>query len=125
MNPTIPVQIIADGSRNVLRIAFTGNVAAADLIQYRATSIVALNALKPDFSLCVDLTDLVKMDLDCVPDIEQNMELLRDHGVKLVVRIIPDRSKDIGLSIMSLFHYPRGLKMLTVETRAEAERLLK
>ncbi|MEO6001903.1 MAG: hypothetical protein ABIZ04_00290 [Opitutus sp.] len=124
MSASTPVQITADGQRNILRITFAGNVTSADLIQYRADSMKALEALRPEFTLCVDLTDLVNMDFDCVPYIEQNMELVRDHGVKLVVRIIPDRTKDIGLSIMSLFHYRRGLKMLTVETRAEAEHLL-
>jgi hypothetical protein len=38
----------------------------------------------------------------------------------MVVRIIPDPRKDIGLSIMSVFHYRRGVRIVTCETLAEA-----
>jgi hypothetical protein len=45
-------------------------------------------------------------------------------GIAKVVRVIPDPGKDIGLSIMSLFHYRRGVSIVTVETLAEAEKNL-
>ena len=124
MSSRAAVQVTADASRNILRYSFSGDVSAADMVPYRASSIDAVDTLRTGFSVLVDLTDLVSMDFACVPYIEQNMELLRDRGVNLVVRVIPDRSKDIGLGIISLFHYQRGLKILTVETRIEAEHLL-
>ena len=124
MGSPAAIQVTADSHRNILRVSFAGNITALDLLPYRAESANAVESLRSGFSLLVDLTDLASMGLECVPYIEQNMELFRDHGVNLVVRVIPDRSKDIGLGIISLFHYQRGLKILTVETRPEAESLL-
>jgi hypothetical protein len=40
------------------------------------------------------------------------------------VRVIPDSRKDIGLNIMSLFHYRRGVRIVTCETLAEAHTIL-
>ena len=33
--------------------------------------------------------------------------------------------KDIGFGILSIFHYARRVRVVTCETRAEAERVLK
>jgi hypothetical protein len=44
--------------------------------------------------------------------------------VETVVRVIPDPHKDIGLNIMSLFHYRRRVRIITCETLAEALRSL-
>ena len=124
MNSPDAVSITFDRERNVLQIRFHGHIGAADLQTYRSDSVKALGQLEPQFSLLVDLTMLEGMDLECVPLIEETMHVFRDRGVELIVRIIPDRSKDIGLGILSLFHYRRGQKILTVDTREEAERLL-
>jgi hypothetical protein len=53
------------------------------------------------------------------------MELFHGHGVKLIVRIIPDPKRDIGFNIMSLFHYPRTVHIVTVTTAEEAARTLR
>jgi hypothetical protein len=42
----------------------------------------------------------------------------------MVVRVIPDPHKDIGLNILSLFHYRRGVRIVTCETLEEAMRAL-
>ena len=42
----------------------------------------------------------------------------------MVVRVIPDPYKDIGLNIVSLFHYPRRVRIVTCETLEEAMRAL-
>jgi hypothetical protein len=44
--------------------------------------------------------------------------------VSKVIRIIPDPRKDIGLRILSLFHYDRGVRILTFHDRNEAEKAL-
>jgi hypothetical protein len=46
------------------------------------------------------------------------------RGITMVVRIIPDPRKDIGLNIMSLFHYRRGVRFVTCETIEEAQAVL-
>ena len=45
------------------------------------------------------------------------------HGVAEVVRVIPDPQKDIGLNILSVFHYSRRVRIVTCESLAEAEEL--
>jgi hypothetical protein len=65
------------------------------------------------------------MDLDCVPHLARIMDLSRARGVGTVVRIIPDRDKDIGFNILSIIHYRRDVQIITCETPAEAERALK
>jgi hypothetical protein len=41
-----------------------------------------------------------------------------------VVRVIPDPQKDIGMQIMSLFHYDRRVRIVTCESLAEAMKVL-
>jgi hypothetical protein len=48
------------------------------------------------------------------------MDLIDQRGVGLIVRVIPDPSKDIGLSILTIFHYPRQPRIITCNTLAEA-----
>ena len=45
----------------------------------------------------------------------------RAHGVGLVVRVIPDHSKDIGMNILSIIHYRGKVRIVTVDTVAEGE----
>ena len=79
-----------------------------------------LPELSAGFRLLTDLTGLEAMDVGCAPHVRRIMELCNARGIGLVVRVIPDPKKDIGLSIMSLFHYRRDLRILTFETVAEA-----
>ena len=48
------------------------------------------------------------------------MDVLNKHGIKEVRRVIPDPTKDVGLNIMSLFHYRRDVKIVTYEKLEEA-----
>jgi hypothetical protein len=52
------------------------------------------------------------------------MDLLNQHGVAMIVRVIPDPHKDIGLNILSLFHYRRGIRIVTCKTMEEARTVL-
>ena len=64
------------------------------------------------------------MELDCVDSLTRVMECFKSSGVGTVVRVIPDPAKDIGFNILSITHYRRGVKVITCETLAEAERVL-
>jgi hypothetical protein len=50
---------------------------------------------------------------------------LRARGVKLIIRVIPDPSKDIGFGILSRFHYPNKPRTVICETLSEAAKHLK
>jgi hypothetical protein len=47
------------------------------------------------------------------------MEMLDRSGVGLVVRVIPDPYKDIGMNILTLFHYPHHPRVVTCDSMAE------
>jgi hypothetical protein len=76
--------------------------------------------LKPGFRLLADFGRLESMDLGCAPEIGRMMELLDQSGVGMLVRVIPDARKDIGLNIMALFHYRHHPQMITCKNLAEA-----
>jgi len=64
------------------------------------------------------------MDPECATEIGRTMDLMDQKGVGVIVRIIPDSAKDIGLSILTIFHYPRQPRVITCETMAQALRQL-
>ena len=113
-----------DESRNLLRIRYHGHVHEADMQAGGEQLRSLLPSLKPKFKLLTDLTDLQSMEPACAVEIRKFMDLCQTRGVGLVVRVIPDPARDIGFNIMSLFHYKRGVKIVTCETLAEAERTL-
>ena len=83
-----------------------------------------LAQLKSGFRLLADLTELESMDVACAPFIEKAMELCNQKGASMVVRVIPDPRRDIGLQIMSIFHYRGDVKIVTCETLAQAKEIL-
>jgi hypothetical protein len=76
------------------------------------------------FRMLADLGRLEFMDVACADIVGKTMELMDRHGVEMVVRVIPDPAKDIGLNIISIFHYPNRPRIVTCETMAEAAQVL-
>lgn len=113
-------QVSADKSKNLLNIVFAGHVPRTETQQWRERLSVLIGELRPGFKLLSDLSLLEVMDPDCAADIEHSMEVLDKAGIGKVVRIINDPRKDIGFSIMSLFHYRRRIPIVTCETMEEA-----
>src|SRR2546426_12588118 len=105
-------QTEVDKSRSLLKISYAGRVGPDEIKRCQQQVQLLLADLTPGFRLLTDLSGLEAMDLACVPGIKQIMDLLNKQGVEKVVRVIPDPRKDIGLNIMSLFHYPRGGRIL-------------
>jgi len=81
---------------------------------------VLMADLKPGFRLVADFGRLESMDIACAPEIGRMMELFDRGGVGLLVRVIPDPSKDIGMDILSIFHYRHHPPMATCKSLAEA-----
>lgn len=113
-------EVEADKSKNVLKIAFSQQIRPADASACEQKVRTLLADFQPGFRLLSDLSDLETMDVACAPYIVRVMDLCNQHGVSKVVRVIPDRHKDIGLNIMSLFHYRRRIAIVTCETVVEA-----
>lgn len=109
---------------NLVKTGFSGHVTLDEAKQWRAAFDVTLKQASPGFRLLTDLSTLQEMDLDCVDEIRAAMEEIREHGVSQIVRVIPDHWKDIGFSTMSRFHYDPSVSIQTVDTMAEARKLL-
>ena len=83
-----------------------------------------LPEMRPDFTYLADLSGLESMDLECVPDITKIMDACNAAGIGTVVRIVPNPRMDIGLNILSIIHYRRGVRVLTCQNSTEARRVL-
>jgi hypothetical protein len=117
-------QIEADKPKNQLHFVFSGHVTPEETRRWREQLCKFVVTLQPGFTLLTDMSALDMMDLECVPDIEWSMEALDEAGITRVVRIIPDPRKDIGLNIMSRFHYRPRVRIVTCDTMEEALRAL-
>lgn len=117
-------EVAVNESANLLKIRFSGRVDVAELMASTGKIEALLLTLRPKFSLLTDLSELQSMDVACVPHIVRVMDLCREQEIGTVVRVIPDRDKDIGFGILSLFHYPQEVHIVTCESLAEATRAL-
>jgi hypothetical protein len=113
-----------DSSRNLLHIWYQGHVSAAGAAACAEDVERLLPSMRGGFTVLTDLSGLDSMDLESVPHLTRIMDLSKAHGIGAVVRVIPDRTKDIGFNILSIIHYRRGVKIITCDTLAEAERAL-
>ena len=109
-----------DPSQNLLVVRYGGRVGPDQTRQCAEEIQAALSKLEPEFQLLVDLTALESMEVSCAPHIRNIMEMCNEKGVAEVVRIIPDPKQDIGLRIMSYFHYGSDVKIVTCASAAEA-----
>lgn len=113
-----------DQPRNLLIIRYSDHVGPDETERALEEMRLALERVERGFRLLADLTALQSMDLACRPHIESVMDLCNEKGVSDVVRIIPDPRKDIGMQIMSYFHYRGDVRIVTCESADEAMKLL-
>jgi len=117
--------VTSNKSKQLLLISFIGNVWPGDFQSSREDVTTQLTGLAPGFHFLVDLSHLEFMGLDCMAELGGLMEMIVQAGVGSVVRVIPDPSKDIGMNILSVFHYPHQLRLVTCQNLAEAVKALK
>ena len=111
-------------SKRLLHLSFIGNV-GVDELERGGQDITELIAGWPtSLRLLGDLERLQSMSPDCAQVLGKTMELLDKHGIELVVRVVPDSSKDIGFNILMVFHYRNQPRVVTCKTMSEAARVL-
>jgi hypothetical protein len=113
--------VTANKARQLLYLSFIGRVSVEQLQQGHEDVVSLLADLGSGFRVLADLSRLDSMDINCAPEIGRVMELCEQKGVRLVIRIVPDPSKDIGLNILSRFHYRLRPRIMTCASLAEAE----
>ncbi len=118
------IELESDGARNLFIIRYHGHVTAEESARWADPARAAIEKMRPGFGLLADLSHLTLMDVDCAPYIEATMDFANKNGVAAVVRVIPDPTRDIGLQIMSRFHYRHDVKIMTCATVEEAMKIL-
>ena len=124
MDETSSYLIRGDPSRNLIEVRYGGRVTAPIVKEVYKELMTLLPTMRQGFTFLADLSELESMDLDCVADITRIMDTCNAAGIGTVVRIVPDPRKDIGLNILSIIHYRRGVHILTFQNSEEAGRAL-
>lgn len=114
--------VLATSNREhrLLFVNYVERVTEVELADARSELQTLLADLPPDFRLLADLSRLDSMEAECVTELGRTMELISQHGVGLILRVIPDASKDIGLNILTIFHYPRRPRVINCQNLAQA-----
>jgi anti-anti-sigma regulatory factor len=109
-----------DRSKRLLVISASQRVTAeeAKLAAERVREL--LQDALPGFRVLADFRWLDSMDSAAAPHIAEMMDALAEKGVASVTRVIPDPHKDIGLNILSQFHYGPEIQIATFQTLADA-----
>jgi anti-anti-sigma regulatory factor len=118
------IQVHVDTPGGLLRIVFSGKVTAKEAQKFSDEVVEVAAGMEPGFELLAELTELESMESGCAPFIAKVMDYCNEKGISKVVRVIPDPHKDIGLRIMSIFHYDRNVRIITVESVEEAKKVL-
>jgi hypothetical protein len=119
------VSVETDRSRRLLVISAAGHVSKEEMKQAAVRVREVLQRVAPGLRVLTDFRWLESMPPSAAPHIAEIMDALAEKQVASVIRIIPDPGKDIGLNILSQFHYSRELPISTVETLVDAlDRLL-
>ena len=110
--------------RNLVLLTLAGQVTAPEMRDARLELERILGDLQPEFTFVTDFTNLEQMEDASAPEIGKVMEALEGRLVSLIIRVMPDPTKDIGMNILSRFHYDRPPRTATCPNMAEAIKML-
>jgi hypothetical protein len=109
-----------DQSKRLLVISAARGVTAEQVKAVAQRVRELLQDIAPGFSVLVDFRWLDLMEAAAAPHLAEIMEILTEKGVASVARVMPDPHKDIGLNILSQFHYGPQIQIATFATLADA-----
>lgn len=111
-------------AKKLILLTYVGHLRRGEVAGQLEDIKALLVGFPKDFRVLADFSHLESMDADCAPEIGRIMEAADRVGVAVVVRVMPDSSKDPGLNIMTTFHYRHRPRVVTCETFVEALRAL-
>ena len=109
-----------DRSKRLLLISAVRKVTAEEAKLAAEQIRDLLRNVAPGLHLLADFRWLESMDSAAARHIAEIMDMLAEKQVASVTRVIPDPHKDIGLNILSQFHYGPDVTITTFETLADA-----
>jgi hypothetical protein len=110
----------SDRSKRLLVISAAGRVTKKEVAAVAGRVREIMQEISPGFRVLTDFRWLDRMEPGAAVHIAEIMDALAEKGVASVVRVVPDPHKDIGLNILSQFHYGPKIKLATFESMAEA-----
>ena len=110
----------ADRSKRLLVISAAGRVSKKEVESVALRVREMMKEVTPGFRVLTDFRWLDRMEPAAAKHIAEIMDAVAEKEVGMVVRVIPDPRKDIGLNILSQFHYGPQIKLATFESLAEA-----
>jgi hypothetical protein len=109
-----------DRSKRLLVISALQRVTAEQARLVAEQTRELLRDVAPGFRVLADFRWLESMDPAAARHVAEIMDMLAEKGVVSVTRVMPDPHKDIGLNILSQFHYGPEIQIATFETLADA-----
>jgi anti-anti-sigma regulatory factor len=109
-----------DQSKRLLVISAVQRVAAREVRVVAQRVREVLRDVAPGFHVLADFRWLESMDSAAAQHLAEIMDALAEKEVASVTRVISDPHKDIGLNILSPFHYGPNVSITTFETLADA-----
>ena len=110
----------SDRSKQLLVISAAGRVTKKEVESVALRVCEIMKEITPGFRVLTDFRWLERMDPAAAVPLAEIMDALAEKDVAAVVRVIPDPHKDIGLNILSQFHYGPQIKVASFESLAEA-----
>jgi hypothetical protein len=118
--PILMYSVESDRSKRLLVISAAGRVTKKDVETVALRVREIMKEITPGFRVLTDFRWLERMDPAAAVPLAGIMDALSKKNVAAVVRVVPDPRKDIGLNILSQFHYGPQIKLATFESLAEA-----
>ena len=109
-----------DQSKRLLVISAAQRVTAEQARQAAQQVRDLLQDVAPGFRVLADFRWLESMDPATARHVAEMMDTLAQKQVASVTRVMPDPRKDIGLNILSQFHYGPEIQITTFQTLADA-----
>ena len=109
-----------DRSKRLLVITAAQHVTGEEVKGIAKRVRELLQDVAPGLHLLADFRLLKSMDSAAAQHIADIMDMLAEKRVASVTRVMPDPHKDIGLNILSQFHYGPNVTITTFETLADA-----
>jgi hypothetical protein len=112
--------IEADTTKQLLVLSIAGSVTVEEAKEVVGRVREKLEEMAPGFVALADFRWLESMASAAAPFVAEIMDAFAAKEVSAVVRVVPDPRRDIGLNILSPFHYGPKVRLMTFETLADA-----
>ncbi len=109
-----------DKSKRLVVISAVGHVTEQEVKDAARKVREIVDDASPGFQLLADFRWLDSMQTSASRHLAEIMDAVAAKKVGFVARIISDPRKDIGLNILSQFHYGREIQTATFGTLVEA-----